>query len=62
MKQLNNCFSEFESDSLSFLCRVVGPTLLDRLRSSVIWEELKIKPLLLHIEGSQLRLGSGLGI
>ena len=27
----------------------------DRVKSSVIWEELKVEPLLLHTERSQLR-------
>ncbi|KAL7827652.1 hypothetical protein SRHO_G00333700 [Serrasalmus rhombeus] len=35
---------------------VAGYTLFDRVRSSVIREELGVEPLLLHIERSQLRL------
>ncbi|KAK3522831.1 hypothetical protein QTP86_004670 [Hemibagrus guttatus] len=40
---------------MSFLCRVAGRSLRDRVRSSVTWEELGVEPLLLHIERGQLR-------
>ncbi|KAK3561495.1 hypothetical protein QTP86_005996 [Hemibagrus guttatus] len=40
---------------MSFLCRVAGRSLRDRVRSSVTWEELGVEPLLLHIETGQLR-------
>ncbi|TWW77410.1 Cytoplasmic dynein 2 heavy chain 1 [Takifugu flavidus] len=39
---------------MSFLCRVAGLNLKDRMRSSDIREELGVKPLLLHIKRSQL--------
>ena len=42
---------------MSFLCRVAGRSLRDRVRSSVTREELGVEPLLLHIERSQLRCG-----
>ncbi|KAI3356684.1 hypothetical protein L3Q82_003375 [Scortum barcoo] len=42
---------------MSFLRRVAGRSLRDRVRSSVTWEELRVEPLLLpHIERSQLSL------
>uniref|UniRef100_A0A671TUB9 Endonuclease/exonuclease/phosphatase domain-containing protein n=1 Tax=Sparus aurata TaxID=8175 RepID=A0A671TUB9_SPAAU len=40
---------------MSFLRRVAGRSLRDRVRSSVTREELGVEPLLLHIERSQLR-------
>ncbi|KAK3517672.1 hypothetical protein QTP70_015319 [Hemibagrus guttatus] len=40
---------------MSFLRRVAGRSLRDRVRSSVTWEELGVEPLLLHIEKGQLR-------
>ncbi|KAI3363609.1 hypothetical protein L3Q82_001239 [Scortum barcoo] len=40
---------------MSFLRRVAGRSLRDRVRSSVIREELGVEPLLLRIERSQLR-------
>ena len=40
---------------MSFLRRVAGRCLRDRVRSSVAWEELGVEPLLLHIERSKLR-------
>uniref|UniRef100_A0A3B5KJ05 Transposase Tc1-like domain-containing protein n=1 Tax=Xiphophorus couchianus TaxID=32473 RepID=A0A3B5KJ05_9TELE len=40
---------------MGFLRRVAGLSLRDRVRSSVIREELRVEPLLLHIERSQLR-------
>ena len=33
-----------------------GLSLRDRVRSSALWEELRVEPLLLHFEKSQLRL------
>ncbi|KAK3519769.1 hypothetical protein QTP70_003908 [Hemibagrus guttatus] len=40
---------------MSFLRRVVGLSLRDRVRSSVTREELGVEPLLLHVERGQLR-------
>ncbi|KAK7886862.1 hypothetical protein WMY93_026483 [Mugilogobius chulae] len=40
---------------MSFLRRVAGRSLRDRVRSSVTREELGVEPLLLHVERSQLR-------
>ena len=40
---------------MSFLRRVAGLSLRDRVRSSVIWEELGVDPLLLRVEKSQMR-------
>ncbi|KAK7895761.1 hypothetical protein WMY93_021086 [Mugilogobius chulae] len=40
---------------MSFLSRVAGCSLRDRVRSSVTREELGVEPLLLHIERGQLR-------
>ena len=40
---------------MSFLHRVAGLSLRDRVRSSVIRERFKVEPLLLHIKRSQLR-------
>ncbi|KAK7929811.1 hypothetical protein WMY93_006206 [Mugilogobius chulae] len=40
---------------MSFLRRVAGRSLRDRVRSSVTREELGVEPLLLHIERGQLR-------
>ncbi|KAI3356330.1 hypothetical protein L3Q82_017556, partial [Scortum barcoo] len=44
-----------QAAEMSFLRRVAGRSLRDRVRSSVIREELGVEPLLLHIERSQLR-------
>ncbi|TWW71626.1 hypothetical protein D4764_16G0001230 [Takifugu flavidus] len=41
--------------TLSFLRRVAGLPLRDRVRSSAIREELGVEPLLLHVERSQMR-------
>ena len=41
---------------MSFLRRVAGRSLRDRVRSSVTREEHGVEPLLLHIKRSQLRL------
>ncbi len=40
---------------MSFLCTVARLSLRDRVRSSDILEELRVEPLLLHVERSQLR-------
>ncbi|KAK3542752.1 hypothetical protein QTP70_001880 [Hemibagrus guttatus] len=40
---------------MSFLRRVAGRSLRDRVRSSVTREKLGVEPLLLHIERGQLR-------
>uniref|UniRef100_A0A8C6LCZ4 Reverse transcriptase domain-containing protein n=1 Tax=Nothobranchius furzeri TaxID=105023 RepID=A0A8C6LCZ4_NOTFU len=47
--------SRVQAAKKSFLLRVSGLSLRDRLRSSVILEGLGVDPLLLHIERSQLR-------
>ncbi len=47
--------SRIQVAEMSFLRRVAGHTLRDRVRSSVTWEELGVEPLLLHIERNQLR-------
>ncbi|KAK3526422.1 hypothetical protein QTP70_025454, partial [Hemibagrus guttatus] len=47
--------SRIQVAEMSFLCRVAGRSLRDRVRSSVTWEELGVEPLLLHIERGQLR-------
>ncbi|KAK3533936.1 hypothetical protein QTP70_034935, partial [Hemibagrus guttatus] len=47
--------SRIQAAEMSFLCRVAGLSLRDRVRSSVTWEELGVEPLLLHIERGQLR-------
>ncbi|CAI5677887.1 unnamed protein product [Oreochromis niloticus] len=44
-----------QAAEMSFLRRVAGLSLRDRLRSSAIWEGLRVEPLLLHIERNQLR-------
>ncbi|KAI3363802.1 hypothetical protein L3Q82_001410 [Scortum barcoo] len=44
-----------QAAKMSFLLRVAGHSLIDRVRSSVTREELGVEPLLLHIERSQLR-------
>ncbi|MDF4355499.1 hypothetical protein P3445_23705, partial [Vibrio parahaemolyticus] len=40
---------------MSFLRGVAGLSLRDRVRSSDIWRELGVEPLLLHIERGRLR-------
>ncbi|KAK7895384.1 hypothetical protein WMY93_020709 [Mugilogobius chulae] len=40
---------------MSFLRRVAGRSLRDRVRSSVTREELRVEPLLLHVKRSQLK-------
>ncbi len=47
--------SRIQADEMSFLRRVAGRSLRDRVRSSVTREELRVEPLLLDIERSQLR-------
>ncbi|GAA6106566.1 receptor-type tyrosine-protein phosphatase F-like, partial [Tachysurus ichikawai] len=47
--------SRIQAAEMSFLRRVAGRSLRDRVRSSVTREELRVEPLLLHIERSQLR-------
>ncbi len=47
--------SWIQAAEMSFLRRVAGRTLRDRVRSSVTREELGVEPLLLHIERNQLR-------
>ncbi|KAK3517314.1 hypothetical protein QTP70_002959 [Hemibagrus guttatus] len=47
--------SRIQAAEMSFLRRVAGRSLRDRVRSSVTWEELGVEPLLLHIERGQLR-------
>ncbi|TWW69272.1 hypothetical protein D4764_18G0000780 [Takifugu flavidus] len=46
--------SRIQAAEMSFLRRVAGPSLRDRVRSSDIREGLGVEPLLLHIERSQL--------
>ncbi|KAK3561731.1 hypothetical protein QTP86_012984 [Hemibagrus guttatus] len=47
--------SRIQAAEMSFLRRVAGRSLRDRVRSSVTREELGVEPLLLHIERGQLR-------
>ncbi|KAK3549572.1 hypothetical protein QTP86_004974 [Hemibagrus guttatus] len=47
--------SRIQAAEMSFLRRVVGRSLRDRVRSSVTREELGVEPLLLYIERGQLR-------
>ncbi|KAK3527104.1 hypothetical protein QTP86_010820 [Hemibagrus guttatus] len=47
--------SRIQAAEMSFLRRLAGHSLRDRVRSSVTREELGIEPLLLHIERGQLR-------
>ncbi|KAK3552451.1 hypothetical protein QTP86_011720 [Hemibagrus guttatus] len=47
--------SRIQVAEMSFLRRVAGRSLRDRVRSSVTREELGVEPLLLHIERGQLR-------
>ncbi|KAK3509084.1 hypothetical protein QTP70_020296 [Hemibagrus guttatus] len=46
--------SRIQAAEMSFLRRVVGRSIRDRVRSSVTREELGVEPLLLHIERGQL--------
>ncbi|KAI3354637.1 hypothetical protein L3Q82_019141, partial [Scortum barcoo] len=46
---------------MSFLHRVAGRSLRDRVRSSVTRRELGVEPLLLHIEKEHVPAGGGLG-
>ncbi len=47
--------SQIQAAEMSFLRKVAGRTLRDRVRSSVTREELGVEPLLLHIERNQSR-------
>uniref|UniRef100_A0A672GMW1 DDE Tnp4 domain-containing protein n=1 Tax=Salarias fasciatus TaxID=181472 RepID=A0A672GMW1_SALFA len=47
--------SRIQAAEMSFLRRVAGRSLRDKVRSSVTREELGVEPLLLHIERNQLR-------
>ncbi len=47
--------SRIRAAEISFLHRVAGRFLRDRVRSSITQEELRVEPLLLDIERSQLR-------
>ncbi|KAK3538840.1 hypothetical protein QTP86_015967 [Hemibagrus guttatus] len=47
--------SRIQAAEMSFLHRVAGRSLRDRVRSSVTREELGVEPLLLHIKRGQLR-------
>ncbi|XDV13498.1 hypothetical protein PO909_001890 [Leuciscus waleckii] len=47
--------SRIQAAEMSFLRRVAGRSLRDRVRSSVTREELRVEPLLLHIKRGQLR-------
>ena len=47
--------SRIQAVEMSFLRRVAGRSLRDRVRSSVTREELRVEPLLLHVERNQLR-------
>ena len=47
--------SQVQVAEMSFLRRVAGFSLSDRVRSSVIHEEIGLEPLLLCLEWSQLR-------
>ncbi|KAK7919109.1 hypothetical protein WMY93_010393 [Mugilogobius chulae] len=48
-------YGHIQSVEMSFLRRVAGRSLRDRVRSSVTQEELGVESLLLHVERSQLR-------
>ncbi|KAK3509747.1 hypothetical protein QTP70_008379 [Hemibagrus guttatus] len=47
--------SRKQAAKMSFLCRVAGRLVRDRVRSSATREELGVEPLLLHIKRGQLR-------
>ncbi|KAK3539665.1 hypothetical protein QTP70_011111 [Hemibagrus guttatus] len=47
--------SRIQAAEMSFLCRVAGCSLRDKVRSPVTREGLGVEPLLLHIERGQLR-------
>ena len=47
--------SRIQAVEMSFLRRVAGYTLLGRMKSLAIREELKVEPLLLHIKRSQFK-------
>jgi len=44
-----------QAAEMSFLCMLAGLTFHDRVRSSAIRERLKVEPLLLRIEKSQMK-------
>ncbi|TWW62719.1 hypothetical protein D4764_04G0013660 [Takifugu flavidus] len=47
--------SRIQAAEMSFLSRVAGLSLRDRVRSSAIREELGVEPLLIRVERSQMR-------
>ncbi|PWA22657.1 hypothetical protein CCH79_00002393 [Gambusia affinis] len=47
--------SRIQAAEMGFLRRVAGLSLRDRVKSLVIWEGLRVEPLLLHVERGQLR-------
>ena len=47
--------SRVQAAEMGFFCKVRGSSLLDQVKSTDICQSLNIKPLLLHIELSQLR-------
>ena len=47
--------SRIQAAKMSFLRRVTGLRLRDKVRSSDIWREIGVEPLLLLVERSQLR-------
>ena len=47
--------SRIQVAEMGFLRRVAGISLRDKVRSPVIREELRVEPLLLRVERSQLR-------
>uniref|UniRef100_A0A3Q3XBL8 RING-type domain-containing protein n=1 Tax=Mola mola TaxID=94237 RepID=A0A3Q3XBL8_MOLML len=53
--------SRIQAAEMSFLRRVAGLSLRDRVRSTDIREELRVEPLLLRVERSQLRWFGHLG-
>ncbi|TWW77036.1 hypothetical protein D4764_12G0004260 [Takifugu flavidus] len=48
-----------QAPEMSFLRRVAGLSLRDRVRNSAIWEKLGVEPVLLRIERSQMRRPPG---
>jgi len=54
--------SRIQVAEMSFLRRVAGLNLRDRVRSSDIWRELGVEPLLLRVRRSHLRWFGHLGI
>ncbi|KAI2646443.1 Staphylococcal secretory antigen SsaA [Labeo rohita] len=47
--------SRIQAAEMTFLHRVAGRILRDRVRSSVTQQEFEVEPLLLHVERNQLR-------